>query len=632
MQVETLGRYKILKELGRGAMGRVYLAHDPRIDRQVAIKTIQVFAGLPEKERAAARERFLREARAAGKLVHPRVVTLFDADEVGGVPYLAMEYVEGTPLDRHGREGDLLPVAVAVSLVAKTAEALADAHDVGIVHRDVKPANLMRVGEDEVKIMDFGLAQSASHELSQDGTLMGTPNYMAPEQIRGGAVDGRADLFSLAVVLYELLTGVTPFGGDTVSSVLYRIVHEEPRDIAPHLGRLPESFGTFFRKALAKEPSHRFKDGRAFAASLREAGRVASREPAPRAIPATEGAGARLATVPLPEPHAPHRAARWPYFVGAALVLAGIAAGYALLQRRGESARVPAPVLLEARIVTEPPALPVLLDGKPITAERVQFAPSGPFGTLTATKGCRTASHTLQPSDAQSDIVLAPEPSRAELTVDPGVSGAEVLLEGTAAGKSPVDLNIDLCSENRVEVRAGGYKPVFLAIPAGASVADARAAIQAIRLEALPTGKLTLPKAPYAVSLFIDGNPAPAGRTVVDLPEGRHTVRALDDARFVDVEATVDVRPNESARAAVRFPPMATLVVQMFPPDGKVFLRQPKGSWRFVDEPPARTEVAAGRYEVRVEYAPTGETREEAVDLRPGENPPLRFSFRRPGS
>ena len=158
MQVDSLGRYRIDKELGRGAMGRVFLAFDPTIERRVAIKTIQIFASLPEAERAQSRERFLREARSAGKLLHPGIVTIFDVGEADGVPYLAMEFVEGQTLDAVCREEALLPVPAVVELVAAAAEALGFAHEHGIVHRDIKPANLMRVGDRAVKNMDFGLA------------------------------------------------------------------------------------------------------------------------------------------------------------------------------------------------------------------------------------------------------------------------------------------------------------------------------------------------------------------------------------------------------------------------------------------------------------------------------------------
>jgi serine/threonine-protein kinase len=202
MQVESLGRYVVEKELGRGAMGRVFLAYDPEIDRRVAIKTIQIFASLPDAERAQARERFLREARSAGKLLHPGIVTVFDVGEADGIPYLAMEFIEGTTLDAYCREDALLPVPVVIDLIAAAADALGFAHQNGIVHRDIKPANLMRVSGRAIKVMDFGLAKDPATSMTHDGALLGTPNYMSPEQVRGESLDGRADLFALGIVCY----------------------------------------------------------------------------------------------------------------------------------------------------------------------------------------------------------------------------------------------------------------------------------------------------------------------------------------------------------------------------------------------------------------------------------------------
>ena len=271
MSEQTFGRYRIVKELGRGAMGRVLLAHDPRIDRPVAIKTIQIFAGLPESERAAARERFLREARSAGRLSHPGIVTMFDVGEQDEVPYLAMEYVRGVELDGFCAVETRLPTGTVADLVARVADALDYAHREGVVHRDIKPANLMRVGETDVKIMDFGLAKDAGGNLTQEGTMFGTPSYMSPEQIRGEPIDGRSDQFALGCVLFEMLTGTKAFGGDSVSSVIFRVVHESPGGGAVASSDIPEPFAAVVTRALSKNPAERFPSAGEFAEALRRA-------------------------------------------------------------------------------------------------------------------------------------------------------------------------------------------------------------------------------------------------------------------------------------------------------------------------------------------------------------------------
>jgi len=253
-------------------MGRVFLAHDPAIDRKVALKTIHLPEGFSSEARADALARFQREVRAAGKLVHPNIVTIYDLGQDPGLgAFIAMEFVEGSSLEAWCRPGRLLPPRTVGSIACQAADALAYAHREGIVHRDIKPANLMLVGERTVKIADFGLAKPIGASLTTDGTLLGTPNYMSPEQVQGGQVDGRSDLFSLAVVVYELLTGKRPFRGDSISTIVYRIMQEPP--VEPDLGRLAEAaqVKTFLARALAKKPEDRFQTGDEFARGLREA-------------------------------------------------------------------------------------------------------------------------------------------------------------------------------------------------------------------------------------------------------------------------------------------------------------------------------------------------------------------------
>ncbi len=277
----SIGRYKILEVLGRGAMGVVYLAHDPRIDRRVAIKTVGTPGALPAREADEMRRRFLREARAAGRLQHPGIVTIFDVGEHEGSAFIAMEYIEGETLDRHIGPGKLLPIPRSLSLVRQACEALDYAHRQDIVHRDIKPANLILVGGEKVKITDFGLAKNPSTSLTQEGVLLGTPNYMSPEQVTGRPLDGRSDIFSLGAVLYEMLAGTPPFAGDSITTIIYRIVNEPPRDIRAYANRIPASVGQVVMRALEKLPQRRFQtcaemalalEGRAAMTAVMEAG------------------------------------------------------------------------------------------------------------------------------------------------------------------------------------------------------------------------------------------------------------------------------------------------------------------------------------------------------------------------
>ncbi|MBC8165695.1 MAG: protein kinase [Bryobacteraceae bacterium] len=271
--METIGRYRILGELGRGAMGIVYRAQDPAIGREIAIKTIRLSELADSSERSRLRDRLLREAQSAGILSHPGIVTIYDVAEEGDIAYIAMELVDGPTLDRLVAT-DPPDGALVLSLLAQTATALDYAHKRGIVHRDIKPANIMIDDRRTAKITDFGVAKFQSHQLTQAGSMVGTPNYMSPEQIQGQDVDGRADQFSLAVITYQLLTGEKPFVGDSIAALAYRIVREEPEPIHRLNPTLEWPVDTVLRRALAKSPADRYPTCSEFAFALGNACRA----------------------------------------------------------------------------------------------------------------------------------------------------------------------------------------------------------------------------------------------------------------------------------------------------------------------------------------------------------------------
>ena len=267
--LKEIDRYQVLGELGHGAMGVVYKGRDPIIDRLVAIKTIRFDRLYEEKEIQGLKDRFFKEAQAAGKLAHPNIVTIFDVGEYRGLSYMAMEYVEGDVLSRFGSKGQLLQVEEVLEIIANAAEALDFAHQRKIIHRDIKPANIMRTSEGQIKVMDFGIAKLPSSTLTQDGSVLGTPAYMSPEQIQGKDLDGRSDLFSLGSILYELLTGVKPFQGENLAALTYQITHENPPPASQLNPLVPSAVDEVLRKVLAKNPNERFSRGKEFAQALR---------------------------------------------------------------------------------------------------------------------------------------------------------------------------------------------------------------------------------------------------------------------------------------------------------------------------------------------------------------------------
>jgi len=271
--VGTIGRYEIEREIGRGSMGVVHLARDPRLRRQVAVKTYSLPAGLSDQQKSEFHERFLREAQAAAGLSHRGIVTVYDADEdsTRGTPFIAMEYVPGESLAESLSDKGRLDPERAFAMIDVLADALRVAHDAGIVHRDLKPANvLVRDSDGAVKIADFGVARLPTSKLTQSGTTVGSPGYMSPEQIQGRPVDARSDLFALAVLLYECLCGESPFSGDDLPALAYSIVHETPVPISRKVEGLPPGLDAFFDRALAKEPAARFATATHFRRGLAE--------------------------------------------------------------------------------------------------------------------------------------------------------------------------------------------------------------------------------------------------------------------------------------------------------------------------------------------------------------------------
>jgi len=265
-----LGRFEISSVLGQGAMGVVYLAHDPDIDRPVAIKTIHPEAARGESG-AEIEARFLKEAKLAGRLQHPSIVTVFDVGRDKDLYFIAMEYVDGKPLTRY-LGGEELSLAAKVAIIRQAAEALAHAHERDVVHRDVKPGNILIGKDGRVKVTDFGIGKFTSattSDMTRTGQMIGSPAYMSPEQIRGEKIDGRSDLFSLGVVLYELLTGTRPFPGESITTLVYQILHTEPRDPREIRSDLPIATREVMARLLAKQPERRPADAREFLRELR---------------------------------------------------------------------------------------------------------------------------------------------------------------------------------------------------------------------------------------------------------------------------------------------------------------------------------------------------------------------------
>ena len=579
------------------------------------------------------------------RLVHPNIVSILEVHEVKGVPCLVEEFVDGQPLSRHCKVGTLLPPRTAVEIVARAAEALDHAHANGVVHGDVKPGNLFRVGESAVKITDFSIAAALRTSSGQAELPGEVPGYMSPEQVRGRPLDARSDLFSLSAVLYELLSGDPPFPGDSPSSIVYRIVHEPPRDPTTFEPPVPVALSRVLMRGLAKRPEGRFDSGAKLAQSLREAERARESEH-PEALPETSrervdiereapavASPERAAPVAEPASGAAPRGRRSGVLAGIVLLTLAALAVYALRGPLGLADSDVPEVWWEAQVRTEPPGLEVSLDGVPLEAGEagtagVRFMPEGPFGTLSVEHGCRVTQRQIQPADAGVEIVLVLDPLELTWQFDSELPGAVLSLDGERVGPAPAEVRLDLCRDTRLLVEAPGYRPASLEVPAGATPLEARRVLYGLALERIPIGRLVLREHPEIQLIFyVDGKRMGSGGREIELQEGEHQVRFKNEYHFIDERRTVRVAGGQTVTAELGAQSLATLVVQAFPSNCKVYLRTPGGSWRYMDETPAQRRVATGRYEVKVELIPTAETTVRQVDLVAGGNPPVRVAF-----
>ena len=402
----TIGRYEVLGQLGSGAAGLVFRARDPLIRRQVAIKVLHASRSMTEAQAQVVQERFFREAQTAGSLDHPNIVKIYDLgkDDTGEL-YIVMECIEGTSLDRV-MERERPQAGPVLDVLEQVASALDAAHGRGIVHRDVKPGNILITEVGFVKITDFGIARITSSQLTLDSTELGTPRYMSPEQVEGRDLDGRADLFSLGVIAYQLLTGATPFEGDSAVTLAYQVVHGVPRRPSQVAPELPAGVDLVLERMLHKDPARRYPSGAAFVADLR-----AVLQPGP-ALP--------VATPPAPPRGRSTRSTL--LLVGGGVALLALAVLLAALRD------APAP---------PPPASPppnISEQVEPAAAEAETAVPPPPARKAPARRAAAGAV-AASPRPAQALVKLTHWTREGTLTVL--VDGAPVLKRSFSKGAAP---------------------------------------------------------------------------------------------------------------------------------------------------------------------------------------------------
>jgi len=494
MTMEQLGRYEIIDELGRGAMGVVYKGRDPLIDRVVAIKTVGL--DLSREEAEAFEQRFYREAKSAGRLNHANIVTVHDVGKSDSVAYIAMEFLQGRSLRAIIDSGVVLPQEAIVDMAAQVADGLGFAHDHGVVHRDIKPANIMVLDSGLVKITDFGIALLPTGSRTMSGTVFGSPKYMSPEQVVGRQVDGRADIFSLGAVLYEMLTGFPPFFGGDLDALLYQVINEMPAPPSTRNKTIAPAFDAIVAKAMAKHPDDRYADARAMAAELRNFRSLpVSRSPAAEArtlerrairrrkgetLPKPPEAAPPVAAQPIAAPDAAPAPAATPdpvpvpADVVATTPAAELAPSELAVEARRKLFRYGLPAALVAVVAviavgviigkrSAPPAAPI-----ENPAEKMALAapspPAEPPAPASASpskagvvKAMPTAQAAAEPAPTTAAVPAAKAMARVGLAVAPW---GEVYVDGKKRGISPPLSELKLApGKHQIELRNTNFPP-----------------------------------------------------------------------------------------------------------------------------------------------------------------------------
>ena len=610
--MDQIGRYEILNELGRGAMGVVHLARDTKIGREVAIKTIKLADQADESETERLRERLFREAQSAGRLTHPGIVTIYDVAEEAGLAYITMEFVDGETLQAMMDDGRAEDPEFIADVLRQTASALDYAHSKEIVHRDVKPANIMVTGDGIVKITDFGIARISSSQLTQTGTVMGTPSYMSPEQVRGDPIDGASDQFSLGVITYELLTEEKPFAGDSLTAVMFKIVSGEVTPPSKISSGISSPLDDAVLRALSKSGADRFASCVAYA----EAVSVGLKSPDRAALERPAGA-AGMAEGP------------------ATAVMSGVLTeGAASVSPEQSDETVVLPLPEETAATVALPELPPLgaADTQPQTyaAESEERKSGRSWIAIAVVAGILVAGGGYWVLRNPAVFGGAPEIVASTQDPEPGSPG-----EGAAIGQGTGETEVGSPPPPVVPAPLPGVEP------SGSVTADPGPAVAETPPETAPAAEvpLTPPRpaprkaAPPRVAAVNFGTPQPGARVVVDgkpqwscttpcsigLPRGEHTaIVALSG--FHRVRKTFEVGADPLDLPFDLEAVLGTVLVSSSPVGANVFVNGKKMD----EQTNSSLRLPPGYHLIKVEKAGAG-SGEQSVRVKEGDLRTSRF-------
>ncbi len=645
-----VGRYLIVSRLGRGGMGMVYRGLDETLEREVAVKTLTAEGTLDDENRA----RFEIEAKAAAKLQHPNIVTVFELGEDRGIPYIAMEILPGSDLETLVRSGEAIPLAERLDILIQVCRGLAFAHEHKVVHRDIKPSNIRLLDAGVVKIMDFGIAKLAGTNVTRTGMLVGTMNYMSPEQIHGVSPDGRSDVFSAGVMLFQLLAGRRPFVGSG-PDVLFRIIQDATPALGVDLGVQTPRLQEIVERALAKDVEARYQSAAHLADDLQRLQQKLAPPPAltaaqqeaitearralmsghldealgkiepvlaeqPEAVDARRVVRAirreqqRRAQPPeaeselFPELEATYRAQatqRSPETVTAEKSDAEVSPTRVLVPAARGILAVGGAVLASALLIG---GLVLGRSSKPLPAASAE--PAGTTVTTSATTSATTPKQSLGPGPPPAPKpALAPRPALVRLKVETDPAGAALTLDGAKLGVSPAEIEIDPTRQQKLQASMEGHATQEVVLAAGKTPP---ALLLALEPTGLPGSLAVLSS--YPVDVVWRGRVLAKAQLSprVSLPPGRHGVTILAPGHFLKKEAVLDMKSG--ATLSLDTPPLGRISIKANPDNCEVFI-----DGVFVDYPPILDRaIVDGPHTVSFKW-PDGVKREEAVVAKAGQ-------------
>jgi hypothetical protein len=584
----TIGRYEVIERVGRGGMGVLYRGRDPILDREVAIK---VMAGDFSADESA-RTRFYREARAAARLQHRNIVTIFEFAEDGGMPYIAMEFLRGQSLAERVQSGPPLTLVQKLDVVTQLLTGLHYAHEQGIVHRDVKPPNIWLLDDGTVKLLDFGIAKIAASTMTSAGSILGSAFYMAPEQISGREVDGRADIFASGVVLYELLAAHRPFEGDSPTVVMMKIVNEDAQPIAKFVRDLPAPLVAAVMRALHKDPSRRFPHAGDFGAELRLL-RLAVERGAETLAAETPDLSQTIFLTGAPELTAGNAAAHAEIgepAAHAALPGTGTSPGLGTAVVSGGS-RMSTWIAVAAAALAAV-AVAVALTGRETSTSATSSAADSPSG----------ASRPPATPPAGADRV-----DRVKLVSDP--EGARILVNGLDAGVTPADVAMADVRGGRVRLSKRGFRGADVR----ATASQMESGVVLTTLDPEPVGINVAVRGAYPFEVWDGGRKLSSASARHDLTvESPRTLRLR--APDVLLDAPVRVDGARGSRVSYDAPALGRLTLRTTLETCKIVI----GGRDFGYPPLTAQPVAAGSYDLQLK-CPDGSTRSSRVLVSAGE-------------